>query len=304
MMNEQASISIRRALFLAGRDEEEVVTSMGAFRDFAVQVIKLAIPEAITILVGSSSIRVKVPGQEAIRTISLSALFQRLDQNAPQESLAIFVTNVGALVKENPDLTNDGIEYHLSDIVPLLKSRAYAVGNARSVQQTSRAQTFDPALHAKLNWEVNSEVVAYPVINSDYGHRFITGDQLSPSGLSAAEVQAIAIANVTSIYESLPPADYSTGLKEFSDLGGAASALFLAPGFLEEEAAQAGGPICLLSGDADHLFIIPLSNDEFLDHVLGKVATGQLYLPEMPPLLYQDGKLEPAMIQRVSSLKF
>ncbi len=304
MTTEQASISIRRALFLAGRDEDEVVASIGAFREFAVQVMKLAVPGAVTLLVGSSSVRVKVPGQEATRTISLNNLFQRLDQNAPLESLAPFVTNVGGLIKQNPDLTSDGIEQHLSDIVPLLKSRAYAIGNARSVQQTSRAETFDPALHAKLNWEVNSEVVAYPVINSDYGYRFITGDQLPTSGLSAAEVQAIAIANVSSIYEALPPRDYAGGSKEFSGLGGAASALFLAPGFLEAESKQADGPICLLSGDADHLFIIPLSNGEFLDHVLGKVATGQLDLPEMPPLVYQDGKLEPAMIQRVSSLKF
>jgi uncharacterized protein YtpQ (UPF0354 family) len=304
MNNEQASVSIRRALFLAGRTEGEVVSEMAAFRDFAAQVIKLAVPGAITILVGASSVRVKVPGVDAVRTLSLARLFHKLDPDAPHESLAPLVVNIGALMQEDSDHQVTGIEHSLSDIVPLLKSRAYAVGNARSVRQSSLAGGFDPDLHAKLSWDVNSEIVAYPVINSDFGYRFITGDQLASSDLTAKEIEAIAISNVSAIYEALPPSDYAEGSQEFSGLGGAASALVLVPDFLEGQVVLAGGPICLFSGDADHLFIVPLKNEAFLDHVLGKVVTGDLHLPEMPPLVYQDGKLEAAMIQQVNAPKF
>ncbi|TLX15788.1 hypothetical protein [Rhizobium sp. MHM7A] len=301
MDNEEASLVIRRALFLTGRTEHEVVTSMEAFRDFAAQVLKLAIPEAVTLLVGSSSIRMTKPGTKAVRTITLTNHFGRLDSKVPKEGLTPFVAHLSSMVRMNPDAAERSIEDLLSDVVPLLKSSAYAQGNARVVRQASLNNGLDPDLHAKLSWEVNSQVVAFPVVNHEGGYEFITGDKLVPSGLTSKEIEAIAIQNVRSAYEALPPSDYSKGSREFSGLGGFASALVVVPEFLEKESAQAGGPLCLLSGDADHLYIVPLANEEFLDFVLGRVATGELRLPEIPPLVYQDGRLEAAMIQPVQS---
>lgn len=300
MDNEEASVVVRRALFLTGRTEHEVVTSMDAFRDFAAQVLKLAVPEAVTLLVGSSSVRMTKPGTEVVRTITLTNHFGRLDPKVPKESLTPFVAHLSAMVRMNPDGAEHSIEDLLSDVVPLLKSRAYANGNARVLRRSALESGFDPDLHAKLSWDVNADVVAFPVINHEDGYEFITGDKLVLSGLTSKEIEAIAIQNVSSAYEALPPSDYSRGSREFSGLGGIASALVVVPEFLEKESVRAGGPLCLLSGDADHLFIVPLANEEFLNYVLGRVATGELRLPEIPPLVYQDGRLEAAMIQPVT----
>jgi hypothetical protein len=304
MENAEAPLIIRRALFLAGRTEYEVVTSMVAFRDFAAQVLKLAVPDAVTLLVGSASVRMTRPGTEVVRTVTLTNYFGKLDPEAPQESLTPFVANLSALARINFETAERDIENQLSDIVPLLKSSAYAKGNAKVVRQSALSGGFDPDLHAKLSWEINSQVVAFPVVNQKNGFQFILGDQLTPSGLTAKEIEAISIQNARSAYEALQPSDYSKGSREFSGLGGFASAFVVIPEFLENEAALAGGPLCLLSGDADHLFIVPLENEEFLNFVLGRVATGELQLPEIPPLVYQDGRLEAAMIEQVSAPLF
>lgn len=94
-------------------------------------------------------------------------------------------------------------------MVPLLKSSAYAEGNARTLRKDALNRGFDPDLHAKLSWDVNSEVVAFPVVNLPGGYRFITGDQLTTSGLTSKEVEAIALQNVRSAYEALSRSDYS-----------------------------------------------------------------------------------------------
>jgi uncharacterized protein YtpQ (UPF0354 family) len=297
MDNEEASLVIRRALLLTALAEHEVAASMEAFRTFTVQVLKLVVPDAVILLVGSTSVRMTTPDSEAVRIVTLANYFRKIDPTAPSDSLIPFVAHVSSMVCMKPDDTERNVEGHLSDIVPLLKSRAYATGNARVVRQSALNDGFDPDLHAKISWDVNSEVVAFPVINHESGYEFITGNRLVPSGLTAREIEAIAIQNVRSAYESLPLSDYSDGSQEFSGMSGFASALVALPEFLEKEAAHAAGPLCLLSGDPDHLYVVPLANEEFLNFVLGRIANGELRLPEIPPLVYQDGRLEAAMIQ-------
>ncbi|NTF17110.1 hypothetical protein G6L37_01530 [Agrobacterium rubi] len=292
---------IRRALFLSGKSEKEIVASISSFRDFAVQILKLSTPDTAVILIGSSSLRMTDSASQAVRTVSLSRPFSRLDPNAPSDSLHVFVTNLSSLVRVDPDAPPQQIEELLGDVVPLLKSSNYAVGNASLLRRQHAQSGHDPDLHAKVQWEVNSHVVAYPVFNEPHGYRFITGDQLLEGDLTASDIQEIAIQNLRDIANSLPRSDYSEGLKEYSGLNGVASALVLLPEFLEAESEQAGGPLCLLSGDADHLFIVPLANEDFLNYLLGRVAKGSLQLPEIPPLVYQEGCLEPAGIQEVSA---
>lgn len=301
MTNEEANIIIQRSLFLADKTETEVVTSIEAFREFTVQVLKLAVPGAVTVSVGSSSIQMTVPDTETVRTFTLTNLFRKLDPMAPVKSLLPLVAHMSSLVRIQKDTSERDIENLLSEVVPLLKSRTYAVGNATALRRDAIERGVDPDLHAKLSWNVNSEIVAFPVVNLAHGYQFITSDQLTMSGLTSGEIQAIALQNVRSAYATLPASDYSKGSKEFSGVGGFASAFVLLPEFLESEMKQAGGPLCILSGDADHLFIVPLANEEFLNFVLGRVSTGQLHLPEIPPLVYQDGRLEAAMIEQVHS---
>jgi len=291
---------IRRALFLSRMSQEEVVASMSSFRDFAAQVLKLSVPDTTVIMIGSSTLRMTDAATDAVRTLTLSRPFGRLDRQEPEASLHVFVTNLSALVSSSPLSSKREIEDLLDDVVPLLKSAEYADGNAATLRRQHTQSGLDPELHAKLSWEVNQQIVAFPVINEPHGYRFITGDQLAGTGLTASEIEDIAIQNVRDAANSLPPSDYSGGSKEFSGLDGMASALVLLPEFLESESEQAGGPLCLLSGDADHLFVVPIMNEEFLNFVLGRVAKGALQLPEMPPLVYQDGRLEPAAIQETA----
>lgn len=116
MENKEAALITRRALLLTGRTETEVVASMEAFRDFAAQVLKLSVPEAVTILVGSSSIRMTTPDTKAVRTLTLTNQFGKLDAKVPTESLTLFVAHVNSLVRMNPDASERGIENFLSDV--------------------------------------------------------------------------------------------------------------------------------------------------------------------------------------------
>lgn len=301
MNSSDTASTIRRALLLSGMSEQDAVSSMEGFRDFAAQVIRLAAPDCTVIRIGSSTLRMTEPTSKAVRTITLSRQFNQLDRTRPTEGLHPFVANLGPLVSARTDTRRESLEDRLGDVIPLLKSAEYAVGNAEVLRRQFVQSGKDAELHAKLSWEVNSRVTAFAVINDPHGYHFITGDQLSGTGLTETEIRDIAIQNVREAASTLPPSDYDKGSKEFNDLDGMASALILLPEFLENEAAQAGGPLCVLSGDADHLFIVPVANEEFLDYLLGRVANGSLRLPEMPPLVYQDGELHPAEIQKVSS---
>jgi hypothetical protein len=301
-MNDNEGLkTIQRALFLSGKAPEEVLNSIGAFRDFMVQVVKLAVPDSVAILVGASTIRVTIPGSDAVRTFSLARKFGQIDPSEPISRLSVYVSNIVSTMGDTPSPDELGIGNSLSNIVPLLKSSEYAVGNAQHLRQEAIQSGRDPASEVKLSWEVNSQITAYPVVNRVGSYQFITMDQLQVSLLEEHEVKDIALQNVRDVYSTLPSSDYSQGSSEFSGVDGFASALILLPEFLEREYKAAGGSLCILSGDADHLFLVPMANTRFLDFVLGKVATGALPLPEIPPLVYHDGRLDVAMIQEVGS---
>lgn len=301
MTSTDTTSMMRQALFLSGLTENEAVSSISSFRDFAEQVLRLAVPDALVTPIGPSTLRMTVGSSDCVRTISLSRQFSRLDPDAPITGLEAVVEVLSATVDTSRDSVTRNLGSVLPDVVPLLKSAGYARGNAAALRREHTQAGIDPDLHAKLSWEVNDHVVAFPVVNEAHGYRFITADELQGTELTAAEIRDIAIQNVREAADALPPSDYDQGLKEFNNMNGIASALLLLPEFLEKEAEQAGGPLCLLSSDADHLFIVPLANEEFLNFVLGRVAKGALRLPEMPPLVYQDGRLEPALIEEIPS---
>lgn len=301
MSSDDKETAIKHAILLTGDTSEAIVNSIEAFRLFVGHYIEIQNPKASVVPIGVATLRVTLPPEEAERTVSLARLFGQLDKLNPLQSLRAMAFNLGSLVGRDPRGEQDSLENRLGDVVPLLKSADYARGNAAALRRHHEAQGQDPNLHAKVSWVVSDQIVAFPVVNDEEGYRFITRDSLTAIGVTAQELQEIALENIRRIADGMPPSDYDNGMSEFKSLGGAASALILLPEFLEREAGRAGGPLCFLSGDADHLFAVPLSNEVFLDFVLGKVARGELKLPELPPLVYQDGRLEPAAIEIVES---
>jgi hypothetical protein len=289
----------QRALFLCGKTEHEVVTSIESFRDFAAEVVKIVTPASDVTVVDQKTITVRLPGDDAVRSLALGRIFKSFNAWRAAADLRSFVFRMGTLLASDPLGKDDAPRTPLGRIVPLLKTRAYADGNAEVVRADCVKAGLDPDLHGKVRWETDCGLVAFAVANLADRFDFITADRLEGLGLDADSIHALAMDNLRAAHAALgDTGGYGEGTKEISGTDGFASSLVLLDEFLENEAAQAGDDLCLFSGEPGHLFLVPAGNTPFLGFMFDRISSGSLKLGDIPPLVYRDRRL--SIVERAS----
>jgi uncharacterized protein YtpQ (UPF0354 family) len=289
---------IAQALAASGKTRSEAIATVESFRDFATEVVRLVLPGCAVSIVDEQSISVRHPATEAVRTLALRRILNGFESWRADDDLRDFVLMIGTLMSDSVPEERPSIHAHLDKIVPLLKSEAYAKGNAEVIRAQAIESGRDPETDRKVSWRGQAGFVAFAVVNFPDKFDFITLDRLEGSGLTGLDIQNKAMNNLQSLYRSMDRGnDYSEGLKEISGHDGVAASFLLLDEFLASESEQAGDDLCIFSGGPGHLFLVPCANVEFIDYMLGRIVSGTLKLGEIPPLIYRDGVLEMAEIE-------
>lgn len=291
MTEEEANRIVDEALGPFRNSEMNIVGTPRRFCGFVVASLRLALPAAVVTPRSPENVEITQPGHEGKKRLHLGRIHNDLLHNFSRDALVALVQRLEALISyERPE--RQPLAGLTDRIVPIVKSSAFANGNAANIRAEALASGHDPELAAKLNWTDDRGLRVFPAVDYDEGFDFVTEFHRRGAGIPAEEIRRLAMDNLARAYaasdRSLP---FEGDSHEITGLGGFTMSLVLLDGFLEDMAAKAGEGFYLFSGGTDHLFLVRLSSPEFASHVLRKIALGGLEQGDLAPMVYDQGRL-------------
>ncbi|MBY3433842.1 hypothetical protein HFN89_06735 [Rhizobium laguerreae] len=194
----------------------------------------------------------------------------------------------------------------LSRVVPLLKSTAMLSRSQARNEALAAKDGGDPVPGRYASWDVSEGLAALLAINQTERFHFVTAAMLAEHNATFDELKSSAMANLAKSYnEAKIATDYADGMAEITDTGWAAASLILLDGFLEQETMRAADSVLhIFSSGVDHLVLMPGSNTTGVASVLTGLRTGSLPWGDIPPLVYEAGKLRVFSAHDLSKIAF
>lgn len=215
-----------------------------------------------------------------------------------------FVMSVGELVEHSFGVLDIRQPRDLSKTIPLLKPTSFIDHIVQRADRDHKKSGTPLERHLLVHWQAPNGLRAVAAIDTPEKYDFVTEADIAEEGISHDAAVELAIANLRELHRSTQNrSDYSNGLYEFTEIGGAASSLLLLDEFLAEESEKAGEALMFHAFDADHLIAVPFSNSGEIMLILEAIkARAAPSLVGTAPMIYADGVIRDMTIDDVKEL--